>query len=109
MDLDEYVKVIEDDKSLTVRMNSVILFDLGKADIKEPGKETLRKIGTLIKQLNKNAVIQGHTDNLPINTMLFLQLGAVNKEGNQRCIVSCRRMRCGSGETNCYSNGEFRP
>jgi len=30
------------------------------------------------------------------------QLGAVNKEGNQRCIVSCRRMRCGSGETNCY-------
>jgi len=39
MDLDEYVKVIEDDKSLTVRMNSVILFDLGKADIKEPEKK----------------------------------------------------------------------
>jgi len=71
-------------------MNSVILFDLGKADIKEPGKETLRKIGTLIKQLNKNAVIQGHTDNLPINTMLFLPTGSCQQRGQPTlyCFLS---------------------
>jgi len=110
MDLDEYVKVIEDDKSLTVRMNSVILFDLGKADIKEPGKETLRKIGTLIKQLNKNAVIQGHTDNLPINTMLFPTNWELSTKRATNVVLFLVD-ECGVDpvKLTATGNGEFRP
>ncbi|HPD01423.1 MAG TPA: flagellar motor protein MotB, partial [Acetivibrio sp.] len=48
MELDDYVKVIDEKTHLTLRIDSVILFDLGKADIKASGKDALRKIGNLL-------------------------------------------------------------
>lgn len=71
MDLSEYVQVVDNKNNLTLRMNSVILFDLGKADIKESGKEAIRKIAELMKQLDSEVIVQGHTDNLPIKTSLY--------------------------------------
>jgi chemotaxis protein MotB len=41
LELDEHVKVLEEEHMLILRIDSVILFDLGKADIKPSGKETL--------------------------------------------------------------------
>ncbi|NLD50815.1 MAG: OmpA family protein [Clostridiaceae bacterium] len=71
MDLGDYIKIIDTEREIILRINSVILFDLGKADIKSSGKEALKKMGELLKELDSDAVVQGHTDNLPINTMLF--------------------------------------
>jgi len=71
MDLSEYVQVVDNKNNLTLRMDSVILFDLGKADIKESGKEAIRKIAELMKQLDSEVIVQGHTDNLPIKTSLY--------------------------------------
>lgn len=69
--LSEYVNIIEEEQSLILRLDSVILFDLGKADIKESGKEILKELGGMFKELDNEITIEGHTDNLPINTMLF--------------------------------------
>ena len=69
--LSEYVNIIEEEQYLILRLDSVILFDLGKADIKESGKELLRELGGMLKELDNEITIEGHTDNLPINTTLF--------------------------------------
>lgn len=69
--LSEYVNIIEEEQSLILRLNSVILFDLGKADIKESGKELLRELGVMLKELDNEITVEGHTDDLPINTLLF--------------------------------------
>ncbi len=110
MDLDEYVKVIEGDKNLTVRIDSVILFDLGKADIKETGRETLKKIGELIKELGKGATVQGHTDNLPINTMLFPTNWELStKRATNVVLFLIDESGVNPEKLTATGNGEFRP
>ncbi len=49
-----------------------ILFDSGKADIKHEGKKVLDKLGHILKEVeDKNIIIEGHTDNVPISSSII--------------------------------------
>ena len=69
--LQEYVTIVEEKYSLILRINSVILFDLGSADIKPYGVDVLVKLGKFLSELDNDIMIQGHTCDLPINTKEF--------------------------------------
>ncbi len=69
--LGNFVDVVENEQVFTLRFNSVILFEAGKADIKPSGRETLKNLGALLKEVDKEIVVEGHTCNLPINTPQF--------------------------------------
>jgi chemotaxis protein MotB len=57
---------------LSVNLVEKILFDSGKAEIKPAGLDVLAKVGEqLAKVQNKRIQIEGHTDNVPINTARF--------------------------------------
>ncbi|HHW30985.1 MAG TPA: OmpA family protein [Clostridiaceae bacterium] len=71
LEISEYVTVIEEEEELVLRFDSVVLFELGKADILPSGQEVLLKLGSILKELDNEIIIEGHTDNLPINTLLF--------------------------------------
>jgi chemotaxis protein MotB len=52
---------------LTVNMTAAILFDSGKADLKDDGLEILHKMVDTLKSVNNKAIrIEGHTDNVQI-------------------------------------------
>jgi len=52
---------------LTVNMVEAILFDSGKAEIKQEGLVVLGKVIEILKTVNDKAIrIEGHTDNKPI-------------------------------------------
>ena len=52
---------------LTVNMVEAILFDSGKAEVKQEGLVVLGKVIEIIKTVNDKAIrIEGHTDNKPI-------------------------------------------
>lgn len=56
---------------LTVNMVDRILFDSGKADIKPAGVEVLKRVGDILKEVaDKNILVEGHTDNVPISPRL---------------------------------------
>jgi chemotaxis protein MotB len=56
---------------LSVNLESKVLFDSGKADLKATGIEVLRKVGTqLVKIDDKRIQIEGHTDDDPIGGSL---------------------------------------
>ncbi len=56
---------------LTVNLVDRILFDTGKAEIKPAGLEVLKRVGDILKQeQDKEIVIEGHTDNVPISARL---------------------------------------
>lgn len=71
MGLDDYVSIIEKENYYILRFNSVILFDLSSADIRESAKEVLKKVGDILSKIDNEIIMQGHTDNLPINTPQF--------------------------------------
>jgi chemotaxis protein MotB len=53
--------------SLRVDMVDEILFDSGEATLKPAGVEVLNRVGEILKKAeDKQIVVQGHTDNVPI-------------------------------------------
>jgi len=65
------VQVYLDERGLVIRFVEGVLFDSGKADIKEQAKSTLDKIVPVLKQSRRQIRIEGHTDNVPIHTREF--------------------------------------
>jgi chemotaxis protein MotB len=56
---------------LTVQLVDKILFDSGRADIKETGQQVLLRIADILKKVqDKDIRIEGHTDNVPIGGVL---------------------------------------
>ncbi|MFZ5986822.1 MAG: flagellar motor protein MotB [Bacillota bacterium] len=110
LDLDKYVKIIDEKTYVILRIDSVILFDLGKADIKDSGKETLKKIGKLLKDLDSGMIVQGHTDNLPINTVLFPTNWELStKRATNVVLFLIRESEVDPTKLTATGNGEFRP
>jgi chemotaxis protein MotB len=71
MGLNENIKVIDEGTLIILRMDSVILFDTGSADLKGSAKPVIEKIGKILKTLDNNIQVQGHADDRPINTREF--------------------------------------
>lgn len=55
-----------DGRGLEIRLNDSILFDSGKADIKESSKDEIIKIGRILSKMDNYIRVEGHTDNIPI-------------------------------------------
>lgn len=71
LNLDENITVVDEGSSLILRMNSIILFDSGDAELKENGKKILKDLSKFLIETGKEIEIQGHTDNVPINSYLY--------------------------------------
>src|SRR4029079_18173495 len=57
---------------MIVRLGDKILFDPGKTELKPEGKEALKQVTTILKDLqNRNFQIAGHTDNAPMKSAKF--------------------------------------
>ncbi|MEA4848894.1 MAG: OmpA family protein [Clostridiaceae bacterium] len=60
-----------DERGLLVRFLDNVLFDSGKADLTPSAREIINKVAEIIKQNDRNIRVEGHTDNVPINTFRF--------------------------------------
>lgn len=69
--LSEDVQVEKVGPGVLLRFKDEILFDVGQADLKANAQSTLQRIGEILKAHDKNIRVEGHTDNVPINTSKF--------------------------------------
>jgi chemotaxis protein MotB len=60
-----------DTRGLVISLNNAILFGSGSADIKKENKFALKEIARIINELDNYIRIEGHTDNIPINTRVY--------------------------------------
>lgn len=60
-----------DERGLLVRFMDDVLFDSGKADLTPKAREIINMVSEIIRQNDKNIRVEGHTDNVPINTFRF--------------------------------------
>ncbi|GFZ30959.1 chemotaxis protein MotB [Clostridium zeae] len=65
------VEVKQDDRGVILQLKDSMLFESGKADLIPDSKNLLDKLGNLIKTVPNNIIVEGHTDNVPINTYKF--------------------------------------
>ena len=57
---------------MIVRLGDKILFDPGKTELKPEGKDALKEVTAVLKEIpNRNFQVAGHTDNIPIKSKRF--------------------------------------
>lgn len=71
MGLNENIKVIEEESRIILRMDSIILFDSGSAEMKSTAIPIVEKMGQILKTLDTEILVQGHADDRPIHTALY--------------------------------------
>jgi chemotaxis protein MotB len=69
--LGDRVNVENKRKGLVISLTGEILYELGRARIREQGREVLAMISDILKDIPNDIMIEGHTDNLPIRTDEF--------------------------------------
>ena len=65
------VMINESSTGIIVRISDKLFFDQGKADLKPASVPILKKLGEIMGPLGAMINVQGHTDNLTINTEDF--------------------------------------
>lgn len=66
--LTEVIKIREEDRGVVLQLDETILFDSGKADLKVNSKDVLETITTIINNTDNDVLVEGNTDNVPMNT-----------------------------------------
>ncbi len=69
--LDDDIKIRYEDRGIVLEMREAVLFDPGRADLKAESLELLHTINTVLQQLPNKILVEGHTDNVPINQPMF--------------------------------------
>ncbi len=69
--LDQDVKIRVEERGVVLEIEDRILFDSAKADIKPEAERILVKVAGILKRLPNQIIVEGHTDNVPINTVFF--------------------------------------
>lgn len=70
-DLSEVVDIINSERGIVIQLRDNILFETSSSALRSDSKTVLGKISDLIGTLPNNIIIEGHTDNRPINTSKF--------------------------------------
>jgi len=65
------VAVAFSSKGLVMRLSDQVLFDVGAADISPPAIPLLEKVGAIIADSPYEVRVEGHTDDVPINTARY--------------------------------------
>jgi chemotaxis protein MotB len=108
------IKVTQIRDRLTVNLVEKILFDSGKAEVKTQGKEVLKKVGNILKDVkDKDIRIEGYTDNVPIGGALRQKFPTNWELSTQRATNVLRFLQDEAGVDGArlaaVGYGEFRP
>lgn len=64
--IQNFADVEIDEKKVRIMFSEPILFDLGKAILKNKARAVLSEVSDLIKNIPNQIIVEGHTDNMPI-------------------------------------------
>ena len=65
------VRVTQNNLGITIEINASVLFSPGEALLSDHSIETLQAVAQVLKGHDHEIQVEGHTDNLPINTVYF--------------------------------------
>jgi chemotaxis protein MotB len=65
------VEVSVEKRGIVIRVAETVIFDTGKAEIREDALDVLGKVGGILADLDNQVRVEGHTDNVPIKTARY--------------------------------------
>lgn len=108
--LNDYAEVYTDERGVGIRFKDSVLFDSGKADVKDSLKGTIARIGSILSKDDNYIRVEGHTDNIPINNSQFKsnwQLSAVRAANVAQLLIE--ESGISPQKISAVGYGEYRP
>lgn len=68
---EEFIKLEENERGITIHIMDKLLFTSGNADLNKSSVEIMDKIADVLRKLPNDIRVEGHTDNIPINSSQF--------------------------------------
>ncbi len=65
-ELSKYADIEINAQRVKIMLSNPVLFDIGSSVLKKESVDTLKEIAALIKGMDSDVVVEGHTDNIPI-------------------------------------------
>lgn len=84
------VRVTQTNRGIIVEISASVLFAPGEAKLSSQSDKALRAVADVLKDVDKNIQVEGHTDNLPINNAMFpsnWELSAVRASSVVRLFI----------------------
>lgn len=69
--LGDYISIVEQERGLVISFKDTLLFASGSDDLTPQARQVIVKVGSALKPIPNYIRVEGHTDNLPINTGKF--------------------------------------
>lgn len=69
--LQDVVKVREEDRGIVLQLDENILYDSGRADLKNTSINALDTITKIVNDMDNDVLVEGHTDNVPIHNSQY--------------------------------------
>ncbi len=108
--LEATVLLTLEERGLVVRFTDSVLFDLGRAEIKPLGRQTLASISKSLSGVPNQVRVEGHTDNIPIRTANFpsnWELSAARATNVVRYLIE--ELHMVPNRLSSAGYGEYRP
>lgn len=108
--LEGQVTLRTEDRGLVVSMADAVLFPSGSAELTPAARTILRRVGQALARLPSYLRVEGHTDNLPINTPAFpsnWELSTARATNVVRVLIAEAGIKPGRLSATGY--GEYRP
>lgn len=70
-ELNNSVSIEDNQRGITIRILDDILFASGDAELKKKAQEVLKLVAEIIKELPNDVRVEGHTDNIVINSTKY--------------------------------------
>jgi len=108
--LEGQVTLRTEDRGLVVSMADAVLFPSGSAELTPTARSLLQQIGRALARLPNYLRVEGHTDNLPINTPAFpsnWELSTARATNMVKVLISAAGIKPERLSATGY--GEYRP
>jgi len=104
------IEVILNERDLTLHITESAFYEPGRAEIKPKAKEFLMTLSGMLKDISNHIRVEGHSDNVPINTPQFpsnWELSAIRATNVVRFLVEASGLD--PSRVSALGCGEFRP
>ena len=69
--LEKYIEIIEQERGLVISIKDTLLFTSGSDNLNPQARNIMKQLGSALVKVPNYIRVEGHTDNLPINTPKF--------------------------------------
>lgn len=103
------VEVVRSDDQVEVRIKDKMLFDSGQAELSPEAFTILKDLAAALSTLQQQVMVEGHTDNLPIQTRQFPSNWELSAARAASVVSVLARMGVSPKRLAAVGYGEFRP